>query len=320
MAARLSFSLTQLEYVTALHRLGHFAKAAAACHVTQPTLSMQVRKVEEALGVVLFDRTKKPIRLTAAGARVIEQLQAVLNEARKIPSLLEVARAGRVQGELTVGVIPTVAPYLLPRLLPVLEADHPGLTLKLLELQTHRIVEALEHDELDAGLLAIPLGESKIHERSLYFEPFSVLCQKRHPLARLKKVAYAKLSADDIWLLQEGHCLRDQVLDVCTRKKHVGHGRAFEFESGSLETLKNLVDSYGGYTLLPTLATSAIGPASKLVPFERPIPAREVGLVFRREHYKRELIDALGDAAVKSVPPALRKLRRVDLEVIPVEQ
>jgi LysR family transcriptional regulator, hydrogen peroxide-inducible genes activator len=313
-----NFSLTQLEYVLAVAKHGHFAKAAEACHVTQPTLSMQLQKLEEDLGVVIFDRSKKPVLLTDVGKKLVAQAQAVLFEARKIGGIAEASKAKGVRGELTLGIIPTIAPYLLPRLLPVIEKKFPELELKILELQTQRIVETLQADELDVGLLATPLKIPKIFEFALFYEPFSVLCRKGHQIAQAKKAKYASLQQKDIWLLEEGHCLRHQVLDLCSVKREKGKGRQFRFESGNLETLKNLVDSYGGYTLLPALASDRIGPNTTLVEFERPVPAREVGLVYRREHYKSELIEALGEAILACIPEEIRRIRQKDLDVLPV--
>lgn len=318
MPSRLNFSLTQLEYVLALHQWGHFAKAAKACAVTQPTLSMQIKRLEEELGVVLFDRSRKPLLLTAAGQRLIAQIQTVVHEAKRIPALIDALATHEVRGALTVGVIPTVAPYLLPRLLPVVTEKYPALQLTIRELQTQRILDALGHDDLDVGLLATPLEDSQVFERPLYYEPFYLLCHEQHALSRQKRISHHPLPTDDVWLLEEGHCLRSQVLEVCSLRKKSPARRLFEFESGSLETLKGLVDAYGGYTLLPSLATGHIGKHSVLIPFARPAPAREIGLVYRREHYKRELLDALGDAVIAAVPEELRTHRAKELEVLPV--
>lgn len=319
MANKVNFSLTQLEYVIAVHKFGHFAKAAESCHVTQPTLSMQIQKLEEDLGIIIFDRAKKPILLTDVGRKVIEQMQIVLFEARKIESLIDAVDGEIIKGEIILGVIPTVAPYLLPRLLPVLEKRHPELNLRILELQTQKIVEALDSDEIDVGLLATPLKIPKIFEYPLFFEPFSVLARKDHELSQLKKIKYSSLDANDIWLLEEGHCLRNQVLDVCSMKKNSTSKRKYKFESGSLETIKNLINSYGGYTLLPSLAGDNIGGKTQLMQFERPIPAREIGLIYRREHYKGSLIDALADSILECIPEEIKKIRQKDLDVLPVE-
>jgi len=318
MMSNVNFSLTQLEYVLAVHRHGHFAKAAESCHVTQPTLSMQIQKLEDELGIVIFDRSKKPILLSAMGKRVIEQMQTVLFEAKKIDSIIKSGQSSAIAGELSVGVIPTIAPYLLPLLLPLLEKKFPELSLKLFEMQTERIIDSLQSDEIDVGILAIPLKHPKIFERSLYFEPFSLLCKKDHELAHYKKVKHSHLKFSDLWLLEEGHCLRNQVIDICSTKQGKAAQKKFQFESGSLETLKNIIDRYGGYTLLPALAADQYGDKSQLVPFERPIPAREIGLVFQREHYKSQLIDSIWSAIKEAIPDDLRKLKQKDLDVIDI--
>lgn len=316
MLSHLNFSLTQLEYVLAVHRYGHFAKAAESCHVTQPTLSMQIQKLEEELGVVLFDRSKKPILLSDVGKRIIEQMQTVVFEAKKIDSLLQGIRSGVVEGHLTVGIIPTIAPYLLPLVLPIVEKKNPELTLKIFEMQTAKIIESLQNDEIDIGILALPIKQSKIFEKALYLEPFSVLSHKTHELTQYKKVKYSQMKFSDIWLLEEGHCFRHQVLDICNIKKSKSIPLQFQFESGSLETLKNIVDRFGGYTLLPQMATGGVGKNSQLIAFERPIPAREIGLVYQREHYKKELIDSLGEAILESIPEDLRRLKMKDLDIL----
>ena len=316
---KLNFSLTQLEYVLAVNKTGHFAKAAELCNVTQPTLSMQIHKLEESLNIRIFDRSKKPILLTDIGAATIEQFRQVVLEANKIESIIQIKTQLRLTGHLELAVIPTIAPYLLPLLLPSTEKNFPGLNLNIREMQTHQIIDSLNNDEIDVGILAIPIKAPKIIETPLYFEPFSVLCDKNHPLGALKKVKYSALKSDDIWLLEEGHCLRNQILDVCSLKSEKIKKRNFTFESGSIETLKNLINSYGGYTLLPALAEDNIGKNTRLIEFERPIPAREIGLVHRREHFKINLIQALSKAITDCIPEQLRKIRQKDLEVYSAE-
>lgn len=315
MLPKLNFSITQLEYVMAVYKHGHFAKAAESCFVTQPTLSMQIQKLEESLGVVIFDRSKKPILLTEAGERLIAQIQLILFEVKKIEGLLENSKS--LTGTLTVGIIPTVAPYLLPKVLPVLERKYPALNLVIKEMQTDRIIEALENDELEVGILATPLKISKIFEKPVYYEPFLVMCKKGHDYSLQKTINYKHLSSEDIWLLEEGHCLRHQILDVCSMKKT--KEKKFKFESGSLETLKNLVEQYGGYTLLPKLASETVGRSAVVIPFEKPVPGREIGLVYRREHYKSEFINALAEAVRLAVPEELREIKKKDFDVLPVK-
>ena len=318
MAQKINFSLTQIEYVLAVHKYGHFSRAAEACHVTQPTLSMQIQKLEEELGTVIFERSKKPVLLTEKGAQLVEQMRAVLTEARKIDEILRSGSEEHPEGELSLGIIPTVAPYLIPRLLPLMAKKYPSVRLKIFELQTHRIVQSLEEDQVDVGILATPLGLPRIFERALYLEPFSVLCHKGHPLTKRARVNYSSLEFESIWLLEEGHCLRHQVLDICSLRKNKKSTRQFQFESGSLETLKNLVQSYGGYTLLPALATQGLPAGVQLIPFERPIPAREIGLVCSRVQHKKHLQDILAAMVLAAVPATVREMRRQDLELVPI--
>lgn len=317
MAQKINFSLTQIEYVMAVHKHGHFAKAAEACLVTQPTLSMQIKKLEDDIGAPIFDRSKKPILLTEIGQALIGQLQTLLYEARKITTIVESNTNKVVHGDLTVGVIPTVAPYLLPGLFATAEKMASELILDVKELQTHQIVEGLENDEIDVGIVALPLDISKVFEFPLYFEPFYVICRNDHELADLKKIKSSQLKYPDIWLLEEGHCMRNQTLEVCTAKKSLVP-RKFKFESGSLETLKNIVQKSGGYTLLPGMALDHIESKTRVIPFERPIPSRQIGLVYRREHYKSHLIESLGELITESLPEDIRKLRSKDLEVLKI--
>jgi LysR family transcriptional regulator, hydrogen peroxide-inducible genes activator len=318
------FTLTQIEYVLAVRRFGHFAKAAGACHVTQPTLSMQIQKLEDDLGLVIFDRSKKPVLLTKDGERVVAQMQTVLFEAQKLSDLVESngTKGEGLSGHLRIGVIPTLAPFVLPGLLREMKNSHTEVKLSFSEMQTHAIVDALDRDEVDVGLLATPLGIPRVHEIPLFFEPFVAYFGADH-LPRGTRVKQTDLTADGLWLLEEGHCLRNQVLDICALKKTRKGDSPYQFESGSLGTLINLVRDFGGYTLLPVLAMEDLevgrGRDQKILPFERPIPAREVGFALRREHHKIDLIEALGDALVASLPDHIRKLRRRDLEVLPVE-
>jgi len=279
---------------------------------------MQIQKLEEHLGITIFDRSKKPILLTPVGQLLLHQINSILTEAKKIDGIIQNSQGREVHGALTVGVIPTIAPYLLPRLLPVMEQVYPEVTLDIIELQTSQIIERLDSDQIDVGLLAIPLKVPQIYEVSLFFEPFSVLCHRDHELASQRRLKAASLKHRDIWLLEEGHCLRHQVLDVCALRTVKDAKRQFNFESGSLETLKNLVASYGGYTLLPALASEQLGVGVKLIPFERPIPAREVGLAFRREHFKIQMIEALKSAVLAAIPDDLKRLKQRDLDVVPV--
>jgi LysR family hydrogen peroxide-inducible transcriptional activator len=316
--SKVNFSLTQIEYALAVFKTGHFAKAAELCGVTQPTLSMQIKKLEDELGVVLFDRTKKPILLTQAGQTVMEQLQTLLFEAQKVEGLIAKSTSAAVAGELRLGVIPTIAPYLLPRLLLQLSSEKSRIELSIKEMQTQKIIEALDADEIDVGCLATPLDLPKVIEFPLFYEPFYVLCNDNHSLARSKRLKNSQLKSHDLWLLEDGHCFRNQILDVCSLGRGPERG-PFSFQSGSLETIKKIISTFGGFTLIPAMAEENLPSNVKVIPFEKPIPSRQVGLVYQRAHYKIDLIEALGDIIIRSLPDEIRKLRPRDLEVVPVD-
>jgi LysR family hydrogen peroxide-inducible transcriptional activator len=312
----LSYSLTQLEYAIAVHRLGSFSQAAKFCHVTQPTLSMQIQKLEESLGIILFDRSKKPILVTTEGEIILKQMQTAVFEARKLTDIVSQQASREPRGEIVVGVIPTVAPYLLPLLVPIMATTFPLVKLILREMQTSVMIQALREDEIDAGILAGPLDLPGIFETMLYTEPFFVHCQESHGLAKSKFVDHRNLSAQDIWLLQEGHCLRSQVLDICSIGAASDQPRQFEFESGSIETLKRLVATSGGYTLVPYLARDGVAPGTVLVPFPSPVPAREVGIAFAREFYKRNLRGVIESAIRSAVPRSLTTGKGVEIVAV----
>lgn len=310
---RLNFSLTQIEYVMALYKLGHFAHAAKECLVTQPTLSMQIQKLEEMLGVILFDRSKKPLLLTEAGQRLIPQFQIILNEARKIDDLIHM-QGSKIKGELHLAIIPTISTHFLPFILPLMQKKYPDLHLKIQEMQTHKILEALDNDLIDVGLLATPLQFKNFFTLPLYLEPFYVLAHIDHPLAKLKYVHYDQLKYPDIWLLESGHCLRNQVLNTCNLKSKKNQN--FAFESGNLETLIHLVDQCGGYTLIPYFHQQQLPKNCKLIPFKKPVPVREVSLVFRREYYKNHLIELLAKITQDALPMELKNLKQSELEIM----
>ena len=305
-----SISLTQLEYIVEVAKKQSFGLAAQSCFVTQPTISMQINKLEEELGVILFDRTKKPVELTPIGRKIIEQARIAIQEVSRIEELVHSGK-GEVEGEFKLGVIPTLAPYLLPLFLESFVTKYPKVDLIIEELQTLSIIKKLKEDSLDAGILVTPLNIKGILEKHLFYEPFIVYLAPHHPLHKLKNVSEKDLSLSDIWLLNEGHCFRDQAMDLCKKRKMAGWvQRNLVFESGNLETLKRLVDKKFGYTLLPFLATLDL-PAreakKKLRFFKSPVPTREVSLVTSRSFLKQSIIEALLENIVSSLPEELQK-------------
>lgn len=314
-------TLTQLEYLLAVETHRHFARAAKACFVTQPTLSMQLQKLEEELGVTLFDRSKKPILPTGIGKQIIAQARIVLSEFKKIGAL-STQDQKEPNGDFSLAVIPTLSSYLLPLFLERFSHAYPRVNLHIQELHTNSIVKALEEDQIDAGLLATPLRVEGMQEELLFYEPFYLYARKEHPLARKRKVREEDLQGSEIWLLEEGHCLRNQVVKICGLENKKNILKNISFESGNLETLKRMVESSRGYTLMPYLAflqeEPRLSPA-KLVPFENPIPSREISLVYRRIDLKRPICEALKQSILSSLPQDLLKFQKKNLEIVEIQ-
>lgn len=295
-------TLAQLQYLVALDTHRHFGDAAVACDVTQPTLSGQLRRLEDELDVELIDRSRQPVVPTAAGERIVKEAREVLAARDRLAnSATEIQ--DRVTGTLRLGLLPTLSPYLLPLLLPTLETAYPELSLVLREWPTHEILDALHADTLDAALIATDEAGPDLHDRMLFTEPFVGYVAPSHRLADRTQLTPADLSIEDLWLLSEGHCFRDQVLQVCGRAPSVPQAAA-QFESGSLETLVRLVRNSGGMTLLPRLATHHMPETERssfVIPFADPAPTRDVRLVTRRRH-KQRLVDALVETLRNTLP------------------
>lgn len=312
-------TLTQLEYAVAVDTHRHFGKAAEACNVTQPTLSMQLQKLEDELGVVVFDRSKKPILPTPVGEKLIAQARVVITEFKKMSFLSK--QTTEIAGSFRLGVIPTLSPYLLPLFLTQFSKAFSKVSLEIVELQTDEIVRMLERDELDAGLMATPLNISTLQEDVICYEPFYLYAHASHPMAKKTKIGDDDLDISQLWLLAEGHCLRRQTLRLCGVNSGTSVLKNVSFESGNLETLKRMVERNVGCTLLPYLALLDFDPKAHnavVVEFTKPIPSREVSLVYRRIHLKEAIIGALYDTICKSLPSELAQLRRKHLEVVDI--
>ena len=300
----------QLEYLVAVDRHGSFSQAAVHCHVTQPTLSMQIQKLEAELGAVLFDRSRKPVRATPIGRLVIERAYRTLREFRAIGQLVREQREGAA-GELRIGIIPTLGPYLLPRFLPQLLTQNPSLRITVRELPTSDIIEALRRDLLDAGIAASPLAMSGIRERPLFYEPFHGLVSSDHRLSGQPRLDVADLAADEMVLLHSGHCLHGQVWRLCTDAADGGEAPAsrLRFEGGSLEGVMRMVASGHGVTLVPELATLDMPDRfnALLRPLKPPIPARQISLITYGEGVRTHLLEKLERSILGNVPSGLKK-------------
>ena len=284
-------TLTQLQYTLAVAEEGNFTQAAEKCFVTQPTLSMQVQKLEEELAVKLFNRSTKPISLTTIGEKIIEQAKIILKEARRMDDIVSMER-GIVGGNFRLGIIPTIMPTLLPLFLNTFIKKFPKVNLKIEELNTAAIVEELKNGKLDAGIAASPLEDSKLIEKPLYYEPFVGYIPQTHPLSKLKSLNPSDLEKMDILVLEDGHCFREHVLKLCQTPNPTN---SFNLKSGSFETLIHLANDGLGMTLLPYLQTRNLSPKNKenLRPFESPEPAREISLIYAKSQLKLPVIESL---------------------------
>ena len=286
-------TITQLKYVLAVAEHKNFTLAAEKCFVTQPTLSMQIQKIEEELSIQIFDRSKKPIQLTDIGQKIVNQAKNIVNEADRIQDIVE-QQKGFIGGEFRLGIIPTIMPTLLPMFLNNFIKKYPKVKLIIEELNTSEIITKLNNGHLDAAIAATPLMEEKIKEIVLYFEPFVAYIPESHQNFQKEEIEVSDLNLDEILLLQDGHCFRDGILNLCKSqgKTEFNH---FQIESGSFETLIKLADEGLGTTLLPYLHTLDLKESDKLKlrHFKEPKPAREVSLIYPKNELKIQIIDAL---------------------------
>ncbi|MEZ4705256.1 MAG: LysR substrate-binding domain-containing protein [Bdellovibrionota bacterium] len=313
-------SIDQLRYIVALAQKKHFGQAARECHISQPSLSAQIQKAEEQLGTIIFDRSKKPILLTDAGVAIVDQARKVLKEHAALQKIAD-TRNSHPKGEFHLGIIPTLSPYVVPLFLESFATAYPDVQLRINEYKTEDIVRLLVDDRLDAGLLVTPLEDDRLIEKHLFFEPFFVYASDHHPLTKKKQVLESELTTDDLWLLEEGHCFRSQVLRICSLDKTQSVFSNVQFEGGSLETLRKMVLQSRGYTLLPKLATYEIGKAEAkkhLRSFRKPVPTREVSLVYSRSFLKEVIMKALEQSIVEGLPPEIRSLKKQDHQIIDI--
>jgi LysR family hydrogen peroxide-inducible transcriptional activator len=286
-------TITQLQYVLAVAEHKNFTLAAEKCFVTQPTLSMQIQKVEEELNIQIFDRTKKPIQLTDIGQKIVNQAKNIVNEADRMKDIVE-QQKGFIGGEFKLGIIPTVMPTLLPMFLNTFVKKYPKVKLIIEELNTDDIILRLKNGNLDAAIAATPLNEEKLKEIVIYYEPFVAYIPEKHRIADKKEIEVSDLNLDEILLLQDGHCFRDGILNLC-KNQEVAPANNFQIQSGSFETLIKLADEGLGLTLLPYLHTLDLKEKDKLKlkHFKDPKPAREISLIFPKTGLKIQIIDAL---------------------------
>jgi LysR family transcriptional regulator, hydrogen peroxide-inducible genes activator len=296
-------TITQLRYVLALEKHRSFILAAEYCNISQPALSMQVKKLEEMLGVELFDRSSTPIRITAVGVDIIQQAKFIFKEFDQIADIISEYK-NSVSGTVKLGIIPTVSPYLLPLFIRNLEVKYPSLNLEIEELTTQNIENKLYDGSLDIGILATPINDSKLNEQVLYYEeliayisPENLLYQKNYLLSK-------ELDLNHLWLLEEGHCLRNQIENFCELKQKNSTSAQLKLKTGSLETVIKLADKYGGMTLLPELAILDWDNAKleKIRRFFIEKPMREISLITQKSYKRQSLITAITSEILNCLP------------------
>jgi LysR family hydrogen peroxide-inducible transcriptional activator len=310
-------TFVQLEYIVAVDTWHHFAKAAEKCFVTQPTLSMQIQKLEKELGIKIFDRSKQPVVTTEAGAAIIAQARKILAERDSMNEMLY-AKKGVLTGELKLGIIPTLAPYLLPLFIPSFTQKYPMVKLTVNEMTTEFVISRLREGKIDAGILVTPLNENGIKEHPLFYEEMMAYVSRKNTAYKKTYVLPQDIDPNKLWLLEEGHCFRSQIVNLCELRKASREGSHFEYEAGSIETLKRMVELNDGITIVPELATfNLTNKQLELIRhFKKPSPMREVSLVTHRDFVKKRLIDALKNEIEASIPEKLRKNK--DTYVVPV--
>jgi LysR family hydrogen peroxide-inducible transcriptional activator len=305
-------TLTELRYITAVARERHFGRAAEACFVSQPTLSTGIRKLEDELGVSIFERGSNEVSLTDVGALIVEQAGRVLEEAASIKALAQ-QNKDPLQGPLRLGTIYTIGPYLLPRLIPVLHERAPKMSLIIEENFTARLRESLKRGDIDAAIIALPFDEPGVEVRALYDEPFQVALPAAHAWSKKKSIDAEELAGETLFLLGSGHCFRDHVLQACPALNRAGtaNGMQQTLEGSSLETIRYMVASGAGLTVMPCTAIDNPGQENKLLayrPFAKPVPSRRVALAWRRSFPRPQAIEVLRQAIRACGLPCIKLL------------
>ena len=307
-------NLQQLEYIIAVDRLKNFVKASESCFVTQATLSMMIKKLEEELDVKIFDRSKQPVKTTEIGEKIIIQARKIILESKKLKELISDEK-GIVSGELRLGIIPTLAPYLLPLFLKKFMQDFPLVKLIINEYTTDVIIHKLKIGELDTGILATPLKDSAILEQTLFYEKYFLYVNSKEKGFDKQYVLPKDIDINRLWLLEEGHCMRSQILNFCALKKQQESEEQFQYNAGSIETLKNMVDTNFGITIIPELVTNSLSNIQKkrLRTFKTPIPVREISIVTHREFLKATLIQSLRSTILSVIPNEMKRYNQMNV-------
>ncbi|MBS1532482.1 MAG: LysR family transcriptional regulator [Bacteroidetes bacterium] len=306
-------TITQLEYIVAVDTYRSFVIAAEKCFVTQPTLSMQVQKLEDTLGVKLFDRSKQPVTPTEIGIEIIEQARIVLAESEKIREIIS-DRHDELSGELKIGIIATIAPYIMPKAISGFVAKHPQVKLVIQELAAKEIAQQLKLGTLDCGIMSTPLREALLTELPVCYENFVAYVSKNNKLYKKKNIEPEDIDIEETFLLNEDDGMREQVRNIC-RHRHSDTRAHFEYNTHSVDALKRLIDQGNGATVLPELALTEMSDKQlgKVRYFRSPEPAREISIVIQKNFLKRRMIEALKYEILEVVPKRMRSKKKKDV-------
>ncbi len=303
-------TLQQLEYILAVNQFRHFAKAAEICRVTQPTLSAMIQKLEEELDTRIFDRSQQPVCPTPVGIHIIEQAQNILVQANRIKNIIEEEKHS-LTGTFKLGILPTVAPYLLPRFFPQLMKKYPDLDIRVVEMKTNDIKKALQTGEIDAGIVASLAGMEELQQTPLFYEQFFAYVSREDALFNNEVIRTSDLNGEQLWLLDEGHCFRDQLVRFCQMKS--ARASQLAYHLGSMETFMRMVESGKGVTFIPELAGLQLGEAQKELvrPFAIPCPTRQIVMLTNKNFIRHTLLNALTKEIQNAVPGEMQKLKAV---------
>ena len=301
-------TLQQLEYILAVNQFRHFAKAAEYCRVTQPPLSAMIQKLEEELDTRIFDRSQQPVCPTPVGIHIIEQAQNILVQANRIKNIIEEEKHS-LTGTFKLGILPTVAPYLLPRFFPQLMKKYPDLDIRVIEMKTNDIKKALQTGEIDAGIVASLAGMEELQQTPLFYEQFFVYVSRKDILFNSEVIRTSDLNGEQLWLLDEGHCFRDQLVRFCQMKS--ARASQLAYHLGSMETFMRMVESGKGVTFIPELAVLQLGDIQKELvrPFAIPCPTRQIVMLTNKNFIRHTLLEALTKEIKSSIPKEMLSLK-----------
>lgn len=304
-------TITQLEYVIAVDTHGNFLTAAEKCSVSQPALSMQIQKLERELSIRIFDRSRQPVVATEIGKSIIQQAREIIKQCNRLTEVVNEDKKGELTGQLRIGIIPTIAPYVLPLFLVDFMKNNPKVNIEIAEVTTNQILQQLKNDQLDCGIMATPIEAGYLQYTPLFYEPLVAYMSEDNKLFSKKTLGPNDVDPTETWILNEGHCLRNQVLNLCTGNKGNSKNKQFQYHTGSLETLKKMVEINRGITILPELSIFDFNDEQmeRVRYFKKPDPVREISMVIHRVDLKKQLIESFTTALLAAIPARMKKDR-----------